>query len=153
MAQIRADYTEINPSVVRSLIETHLPESPDVSVFPGFCDVHVHFREPGYSYKETIHSGSHSAARGGYTAVCTMPNLNPVPDTLSHLKEQLSLIERDAVVPVFPYGAITKGELGKELSEMEAMAPFVVAFSDDGKGVQEEEMMRAAMEKALPTAK
>ena len=153
MAPFRADYTDINPSEVRSLIETYLPESSDVSIFPGFSDVHVHFREPGYSYKETIHSGSLAAAHGGYTAVCTMPNLNPVPDSLSHLKEQLDLIERDAVIPVFPYGSITKGELGEALSDMEEMAPFVIAFSDDGKGVQTEDMMRAAMEKAKALGK
>lgn len=153
MAPFRADYTDINPSVVRSLIETYLPESSDISIFPGFRDVHVHFREPGYSYKETIRTGSLAAAHGGYTAVCTMPNLDPVPDSLPHLKEQLDIIERDAVIPVFPYGAITKGEQGEALSDMEEMAPFVIAFSDDGKGVQTEERMRAAMEKAKSLGK
>ncbi len=153
MAPFRANYTDINPSEVRALLETYLPESSDVSIFPGFSDVHVHFREPGYSYKETIRSGSFAAAHGGYTAVCTMPNLNPVPDSLPHLKEQLDIIERDAIIPVFPYGAITKGELGEELSDMDAMAPYVIAFSDDGKGVQTEDMMRAAMEKAKALGK
>lgn len=123
-------------------------DSPEYTVFPGFCDVHVHFREPGFSYKETIRTGSMAAARGGYTAVCTMPNLNPVPDDGAHLKQQLDLIERDAVIRVYPYGAITKLEAGIELAELAAMSPSVIAFSDDGRGVQNEEMMRAAMKEA-----
>ncbi|MBQ9890834.1 MAG: dihydroorotase [Firmicutes bacterium] len=123
------------------------------TVFPGFCDVHVHFRQPGFSYKETIKTGSLAAARGGYTAVCTMPNLNPVPDSLPHLKEQLDIIKKDAAVAVLPYGAITVGENGEELSDMEAMAPYVVAFSDDGKGVQSEDMMRQAMLRAKALGK
>ncbi len=114
-------------------------------VLPGFCDVHVHFREPGFSYKETIRSGSMAAARGGYTAVCTMPNLNPVPDSFSHLKEQLDIIASDAVIRVIPHAAITVGQKGEVLSAMEEMAPYIAAFSDDGKGVQSEEMMRMAM--------
>ena len=118
------------------------------TVFPGFCDVHVHFRQPGFSYKETIRTGSLAAARGGCTAVCTMPNLKPVPDSLPHLKEQLEIIEKDAAIAVLPYGAITVGELGEELSDLEAMAPFVCAFSDDGKGVQSDDMMRLAMQRA-----
>lgn len=114
-------------------------------IFPGFCDVHVHFREPGFSYKETIKSGSLAAAHGGYTAVCTMPNLNPVPDSAEHLNEQLKIIERDAVINVYPYGAITVGQKGEILSDMEAMTNNAIAFSDDGRGVQSEEMMREAM--------
>ena len=123
------------------------------TVFPGFCDVHVHFRQPGFSYKETIKTGSLAAARGGYTAVCTMPNLNPVPDSLPHLKEQLSIIEKDARIAVLPYGAITVGEKGEELADLEGMAPYVCAFSDDGKGVQSEDMMRAAMLRAKALGK
>ena len=123
-------------------------DSPEYTVFPGFCDVHVHFREPGFSYKETIRTGSMAAARGGYTAVCTMPNLNPVPDDGAHLKQQLDLIGRDAVIRVYPYGAITKLEAGIELAELAAMSPSVIAFSDDGRGVQNEEMMRSAMKEA-----
>ncbi|MBQ6023164.1 MAG: dihydroorotase [Clostridia bacterium] len=119
-----------------------------VTVFPGFCDVHVHFREPGFSYKETIKSGSAAAARGGYTAVCTMPNLNPVPDCIEHLNAQLEIISRDARVRVLPYAAITVGEKGKRLSDMEALAPLCAAFSDDGRGVQDEDMMRLAMRTA-----
>ncbi|MBQ8885798.1 MAG: dihydroorotase [Clostridia bacterium] len=115
---------------------------------PGFCDVHVHFREPGFSYKETIATGSRSAARGGYTAVCTMPNLNPVPDSKENLDIQLKLIEENAVVRVLPYGSITRGQRGEELSDMEGMSAFTVAFSDDGRGVQSEDMMRRAMKKA-----
>ena len=117
-------------------------------VFPGFCDVHVHFREPGFSYKETIRSGSLAAKRGGYTAVCTMPNLNPVPDSLEHLALQLDIIGRDAAVRVVPYGAITKGEKGGQLADLAAMAPYVCGFSDDGRGVQDGAMMRDAMQAA-----
>ena len=123
------------------------------TVFPGFCDVHVHFREPGFSYKETVATGSAAAARGGYTAVCAMPNLDPVPDSAETLAAELAIIGRDAVIPVYPYGAITRGEKGIELADMEAMAPDVIAFSDDGRGVQSESMMRAAMEKAKSLGK
>lgn len=117
-------------------------------IFPGFCDVHVHFREPGFSYKETIASGSRAAAHGGYTSVCTMPNLNPVPDTVANLKVQTDIIKRDAVIDVYPYGSITMGECGNELSDMDGLASKVVAFSDDGRGVQSQEMMLKAMRKA-----
>ena len=110
--------------------------------------MHVHFREPGFSYKETILSGSRSAARGGFTDVCAMPNLDPVPDSLPHLEEERRLIRAEAVIGVHPYGALTVGEKGEELSDMAAMAPCVIAFSDDGKGVQDEDMMRAAMREA-----
>ena len=123
------------------------------TVFPGFCDVHVHFREPGFSYKETMKSGSLAAARGGYTAVCTMPNLNPVPDNAEHLREQLAIIEQDAVIHVYPYAAITVGQKGECLSDMEAMAKDAIAFSDDGRGVQDEEMMREAMKRAKALGK
>ncbi|MBQ8067462.1 MAG: dihydroorotase [Solobacterium sp.] len=115
---------------------------------PGFCDVHVHLREPGFSYKETIKTGSQAAARGGYTAVCTMPNLNPVPDSLEHLKVQQDIIDADAVIHVYPYAAITVKEEGKELADMEALADHVIAFSDDGHGVQSDEMMEEAMKRA-----
>lgn len=114
-------------------------------IVPGLCDVHVHFREPGFSYKETIASGSAAAAHGGYTAVCTMPNLDPVPDSAEHLQVQLDAIERGAAIKVLPYGAITVGEKGEKLADMEAMSDKVCAFSDDGKGVQNDEMMREAM--------
>ena len=117
-------------------------------VFPGFADVHVHLREPGFSYKETVETGTAAAARGGYTAVCAMPNLNPVPDCMDNLKVQLSRIAEGACIDVTPYGAITVGEQGEELADMEAMAPYVAAFSDDGRGVQNEDMMRKAMAKA-----
>ncbi len=122
--------------------------TPDHAIFPGFTDVHVHFREPGFSYKETILSGSKSAAAGGYTDVCTMPNLSPVSDSLEHLRLQQDIIDRDAVIGVHPYGAITIGELGRELVNMEAMAPYIIAFSDDGKGVQDRGIMREAMGRA-----
>ncbi len=122
--------------------------SSQYAVLPGFCDVHVHFREPGFSYKESILTGSLAAAHGGYTAVCTMPNLNPVPDSKGNLKQQLDIIKDDGLIRICPYGAITVGQKGHELSDMKGLAPNVVAFSDDGKGVQSEKLMRAAMEKA-----
>ena len=127
--------------------------SPEYCVFPGFCDVHVHFREPGFSYKETIASGSLAAAAGGYTDVCTMPNLNPVPDSIEHLNEQLEIIKRDAVIGVHPYGAITVGEKGEEIADLEGMAESVIGFSDDGRGVQSDEMMKEAMLRAKATGK
>ena len=117
-------------------------------VFSGFTDVHVHLREPGFSYKETIKSGSMAAARGGYTNVCTMPNLNPTPDSKENLQLQLDIIKRDAAINVHPIGTITKGEMGKELSDMCEMSENVVGFSDDGRGVQSEQLMLSAMEKA-----
>jgi dihydroorotase len=130
-----------------------LSQNSSYVVFPGFCDVHVHFREPGFSYKETIKSGSLAAARGGYTAVCTMPNLNPVPDSRENLQKQLSIIETDACIHVYPYGAITVGQKGETLSDMEDMATDVIAFSDDGKGVQSDEMMCQAMLRAKALGK
>ena len=122
--------------------------------FPGFCDVHVHFREPGFSYKETILSGSLAAAHGGYTTVCAMPNLNPVPDSAAHLAEEEEAIRKAGdIVEVLPYGALTIGEKGREAAELEAMAPRVAAFSDDGKGVQSESMMRSLMERTKKLGK
>ncbi len=123
-------------------------------VVPGLIDVHVHLREPGFGYKETIASGTAAAARGGYTTVCAMPNLNPAPDSLATLGEQLALIERDAVVRLVPYGCITKGQQGGgEQADLEAMAPHVVGFSDDGRGVQRDEEMAAAMREAVRIGK
>ncbi len=119
----------------------------------GFCDLHVHFREPGFFYKETIKTGSLAAARGGYTTVCTMPNLNPAPDSLENLNVQLDIIKKDALIEVIPYGTISKGEKGGELAALDKTAPFVCAFSDDGKGVQSEALMRAAMLKAKSLGK
>lgn len=127
--------------------------SDNIYVFPAFCDVHVHFREPGFSYKETICSGSRSAARGGYSDVCTMPNLNPVPDCYDAIMEQRKIIERDAAVNVHPYASVTVGEKGEELSDFDALSPLCIAFSDDGRGVQSEDMMRAAMTKAKSMGK
>ncbi len=127
--------------------------SNEYVVFPGLCDVHVHFREPGFSYKETIQTGSMAAAAGGYTAVCTMPNLNPVPDSVENLKEQISLIENTARICVYPYGSITVGQKGEKISDLEGMDPFVVAFSDDGRGVQRDEIMYEAMLRAKQLGK
>lgn len=122
--------------------------SSEYTVFPGFCDVHVHFREPGYSYKETVASGTASAAAGGFTDVCTMPNLDPVPDSVENLRAQLDIIERDAKIGTHPYGAITVGERGEQIADIEGMASGVVAFSDDGRGVQDAGIMREAMQRA-----
>ena len=124
-----------------------------LTAFPGFVDVHVHLREPGFSYKETIKTGSLAGAAGGYAALCAMPNLSPVPDCNENLRLQLDAIKKDAVIKVFPYGSITAGEKGEKLSEMEELSPYVIAFSDDGKGVQDEGMMRAAMERAKALGK
>lgn len=129
-----------------------LSENP-LYCLPGFTDVHVHLREPGFSYKETIETGTKAAARGGYTRVCAMPNLKPAPDSVEHLQEELDIIRRDAVIEVLPYGAITVNEEGKELSDLAGMAGDVVAFSDDGHGVQNPEMMKAAMIKARELGK
>ncbi len=128
------------------------PESKYV-IFPGFVDVHVHLREPGFSYKETIATGSRAAAHGGYSCVCAMPNLSPSPDCLSNLKKEQDIIKRDASVCVLTYATITKSEAGCELSEMEELSDYVVAFSDDGKGVQSPQIMKQAMLRAKQLGK
>ena len=120
----------------------------NIVAFPGFCDVHVHFREPGFSYKETIKTGSLSAANGGYTDVCTMPNLNPVPHSVCAITEQLDIIKRDAKIGVHPYASITVNQEGESLSDFDGMKDLCIAYSDDGRGVQSDEMMERAMRKA-----
>lgn len=120
-------------------------DSSKFNIIPGLADVHVHLREPGFSYKETILTGTKAAAKGGFTLVAAMPNLNPVPDSAEHLKIELDRIEKNRVIKVLPYGSITVGEKGKELRDMAGMAKDVIAFSDDGKGVQNSEMMEKAM--------
>lgn len=117
-------------------------------IFPGLLDVHVHLREPGFSYKETIESGTLAAASGGFTGVCAMPNLSLVPDCLDNLRIQLALIEKTANIGVYPLGSVSVSQEGKKLSDMESMAPYVAGFSDDGKGVNNEELMLAAMKTA-----
>ena len=117
-------------------------------LLPGLVDVHTHLREPGFIYKETIKTGSMAGAKGGYTSICAMPNLNPVPDCMENLKLELDAIKKDAVINVYPYGSITKGEKGEELADFNEMKNYVCAFSDDGHGVQNEEMMLKAMEEA-----
>ena len=142
------------PAVDMAALLAFLPKSQNnYLIFPGFCDVHVHFREPGFSYKETILSGSRAAAHGGYTAVCTMPNLNPVPDSAEHLAKQTEIINRDAVINVYPYASITVGQRGEELSDMKNLAQNCVAFSDDGRGVQSREIMLNAMKTAKELGK
>ena len=136
------------------IVVSEIPESDGTVIFsdsyilPGFADVHVHLREPGFSYKETIKTGTLASAHGGYTAVCSMPNLNPVPDSAENLQKQLDIIEKDAAIAVYPYGSITVGQMGEELSDMEGMSENVIAFSDDGRGVQSDEMMEEAMLRA-----
>ncbi|MBR6472437.1 MAG: dihydroorotase [Firmicutes bacterium] len=122
-------------------------------VVPSFIDCHVHFREPGFFYKESILTGSQAAAHGGYSTVMPMPNLDPVPDSREHLDQELDIIRRDAVINVIPYGSITVGERGKELSDMKAMAPDVCAFSDDGVGLNDPELMKEAMRRAKALGK
>lgn len=125
-----------------------IPSGHSLLLVPGLVDVHVHLREPGFFYKETIATGTRAAARGGYTAVCAMPNLNPAPDTMEHLQEQLDLIEENAEVWVMPYGCITMGQKGRgELCDYASMNPYVAGFSDDGKGVQDDDTMREAMKR------
>ena len=135
-------------------IENHLDEADEIIdlnrnyVFPGLIDVHTHLREPGFEYKETIETGSMAAAKGGFTSICAMPNLKPIPDSLEHLEPELTAIKNTAKVNVYPYGAITVEEKGEMLSDMDELAPKIIAFSDDGKGIQTEEMMKEAMIKA-----
>ena len=143
-------------SDVNRIVSIDVPElgcQGDYVIFPGFCDVHVHLREPGFSYKETIETGTKAAAHGGYTTICPMPNLNPVPDNYEHLKEELDLIEKEALIEVLPYGSCTVNEEGKEIASLEEMAPYVCAFSDDGKGIQEETMMEEVMVRAKELGK
>ena len=147
----------VTPDTCRSAFVSVFPsladKISDYVFLPGFCDVHVHFREPGSSYKETIASGSNAAAHGGYTAVCTMPNLNPVPDCEAALKEQLDLINSTGSINIYPYAAITVGQKGESLSDMEALSKNAIAFSDDGRGVQNDALMEAAMKKAKELGK
>ncbi len=146
-AVIRGGRIEVLSSVPA---QTDLPivEMENCVLLPGFADVHVHLREPGFSYKETIKSGTEASARGGFTAVCSMPNLSPVPDSAESLRVQTDIIERDACINVYPYGALTVGEKGQEMAALEDMAGRAVAFSDDGKGVQSEEMMLRCMQES-----
>ncbi len=122
-------------------------------IFPAFCDVHVHLREPGFFYKESIATGTAASARGGYTDVFSMPNLNPVPDSVESMQQQLEIIERDAVINVHPFASITVGQAGEVLSDFDGLAPVSAGFSDDGRGVQSEELMREAMIKAKKLGK
>ena len=146
----------MHENLIRSLsaASAAIPVTPFLSsfskyvVFPGFVDVHVHLREPGYFYKETMESGTMAAAAGGYTRVMSMPNLSPVPDSLENLNVQREIIEKKACIFVHPYGSITKNQAGEALSDLEDMAPYVAGFSDDGRGVQSDDMMRSTMQKA-----
>ena len=145
-ASLSAMAGDVSPSAPISVFD-------NIVILPGFCDVHVHLREPGFSYKETILSGTCASARGGYTAVCSMPNLSPAPDSVENLEKQLDIIRRDGKIAVYPYGTITVGQAGETLSDMEGMADKVIGFSDDGRGVQSDDMMRSAMLKAKSLGK
>lgn len=151
----KQDTAEITKQILNSgaVASLSLSNLKNLTILPGLCDVHVHFREPGFSYKETIKSGSIASAKGGFTAVCTMPNLNPVPDSIESLKMQNDIIKKDACISVYPYGSITVGQKGEKLSDLDGMAKDCIAFSDDGKGVQEDDMMRSAMLKAKSLGK
>ncbi|MBQ8203793.1 MAG: dihydroorotase [Clostridia bacterium] len=154
MQKIKKILTDITPNdtILKSLLASKGSLS-DFAVFPGFCDVHVHFREPGFSYKETVLSGSRAAAKGGYTAVCTMPNLNPVPDSKENIEKQIDLIKKNGLINIYPYASITVGQKGEQLSDMEGLKNLCIAFSDDGRGVQSDSMMESAMLKAKTLGK
>ena len=145
--------TAINNPLLNKAFSSRLESLDNYVVLPGFCDVHVHFREPGFEYKETIKSGTASALNGGYTTVLTMPNLKPVPDSVKNLNIQRDIIKRDSNIEIIPYASITKNQNGEELSDMEDLAPYVLAFTDDGKGVQSEELMVQAMKTAKKLGK
>ncbi len=125
----------------------------NLTLLPGFCDVHVHFREPGFSYKETIKTGSMAAAAGGYTAVCTMPNLNPVPDSIENINLQREIIKRDSVINVYPYASITVKQQGETLADLDGLKDLCIAYSDDGRGVQNGALMEEAMKEAKQNGK
>ncbi|MBO5261657.1 MAG: dihydroorotase [Clostridia bacterium] len=150
---IKIDEQLVSAAISRGTAFDVSADSDNIVILPGFCDVHVHFREPGFSYKETIKTGSLSAANGGYTDVCTMPNLNPVPDSVENLKLQLDIIKRDALIGVHPYASITVGQRGEELADLDGMKDLCIAYSDDGRGVQSDEMMESAMKKAKANGK
>ncbi len=141
--------------VPSSLLDTDtlVIDCSDKYIFPGFVDVHVHLREPGFIYKESVATGTLAAAHGGYTTVCSMPNLSPTPDSRENLKPQLDAIRKDALIEVLPFGTITVGEKGERLSEMEEIAQDVCGFSDDGRGVQDVSMMHEAMQRAKKLGK
>ncbi len=145
--------SQIAPSITPQFGD-HVLDYSHCFIIPGLADVHVHLREPGFLYKETVETGTMAAARGGYTAVCSMPNLNPAPDTMEHLNVQLDAIKKDAKIAVYPYGCITLGQKGRgELVDFDALAPHVIGFSDDGRGVQEESLMKEAMQRIARTGK
>ena len=161
---IKGKFESVSVLVDRGIIADIISNDAEISgvtvfdfknsyIFPGLIDVHVHLREPGFCYKETILSGTRAAARGGYTTVCSMPNLKPVPDCIENLTPQLDAIKRDAVINVVPYGSLSVGQKGEELSDMESMKDDAVAFSDDGRGLQSASLMAQAMQRAKDLGK
>lgn len=153
---INGNFEEKDIAIIDGKVNLHFDEKAECGfvfvdfsgcvIVPGLTDVHVHLREPGFSYKETIKSGTLASARGGYTNVFSMPNLNPVPDNADNLKAQTDIIEKDACINVYPFGALTVGEKGEELADFLGMCDKVKGFSDDGRGVQNPDMMKKAME-------
>ncbi|MBE6703990.1 MAG: dihydroorotase [Ruminococcaceae bacterium] len=143
----------VSSSDMEDVSDVEIIDCGGAFLFPGLCDVHVHLREPGFLYKETIATGTAASARGGYTAVCSMPNLNPCPDSVENINVQLRAIKNDACINVYPYACITEGEKGEVLTDITALSPLCIGFSDDGKGVQDREMMKNAMIKAKECGK
>lgn len=148
MKNLFVDENKINAHVPQSAqLISNLLKEDNVFVFPSFVDVHTHLREPGFFYKETIKTGTKAAAKSGYSHIFSMPNLKPVPDSLKNLKKQLDIIKRDGVINVIPYGSITVNEHGEQLAKLEEMAPFVAGYSDDGVGLNDENLLIEAMKR------
>lgn len=153
----RADVYVVDGKIARIAADIQPAEGDKIydctglTIMSGLVDLHVHLREPGFSSKETIATGTAAAAHGGFTTVCSMPNLAPAPDTMENLQQQLDIIERDAVIKVLPYATITRKRAGDELVNFAELKPYVAGFSDDGTGVQTEEVMRQAMVEAAKT--
>ena len=153
----RADVYVVDGKIARVAADIQPAEGDKIydctglTIMSGLVDLHVHLREPGFSSKETIATGTAAAAHGGFTTVCSMPNLAPAPDTMENLQQQLDIIERDAVIKVLPYATITRKRAGDELVNFAELKPYVAGFSDDGTGVQTEEVMRQAMVEAAKT--
>lgn len=127
--------------------ETEVFDAEGCIVTYGLADVHVHLREPGYSAKETITTGTRASARGGVTTVCSMPNLQPAPDAPETIAVEQQMIDEQAVIEVLPFATISSHRAGRELADIEALRPLSVGYSDDGNGIQTEPLMREAMKR------
>ena len=135
-------YTRIEDSIPEDGLDMH-----SCYLTKGMCDIHVHFREPGFVSKESIHTGSLAAAKGGYTTVFLMPNLNPVPDNLEHLKVEEDIIKKDSVIESIPYASVSVGEKGNEVSDIDNLMTHTKYFSDDGVGFHDYSLLRTALKK------